>query len=1483
MRRIALACFAFASLVVAHGQTRVDPVTQINWPRATGDGPPSSGACFATVYGLPYTDLTNNNQYVCGGSGWLQVNGAGGSPGGSDLDMQYNHPRGTFAGSNAFTFNGSHGAIGVGSTIDSGPTLSANADGTILSPSAVSLISEDSTQVENGLYLGLTINPSAPTTAAAYGERIDVSTSSTGPQWGSNPEFAALVSNAINTGTGTGADGILQMLNELTSININSGEVAEETGVYSASFNIGSGELDLALGLNGSIVQDGNGIIDAADEIEATFDSPGNASTTTVLNGVHITTPNNNGDEIDTLNGLLIDEQCVDGVVTCDEMNIAGTGKSAFAGPITTPTLPPGTNTTQVATTAFVKAAITAAGGAFSGGLGASYQDVTEIAAPSNPASGNDRLYTNSTTHLLACLTSAGGNCMPTGGGSGTVSSVALTVPSWLTVGGSPITTFGTIGLTPTAAQTSHQVIGTCGSGTTFAPCSLVSGDIPTLNQNTTGSAASLSISGQTGLLSFTGLASTNRIKTVRDAADTLLELGGSYTPTGTWVWTSASVTWPTFNQNTTGNAATANNAVNLSGTGVDYAPYQSASATTGYIVAPVTSGHTFVYAWQPSGAAVAPTAFDITAFLASGTVTSFSSGNLAPLFTTSVATATNTPALSFALSSAAQNSVWAGPATGGAGAPSYQTSPTIAVTNMTGIGGFNISGNAATATLATGATNIAGGVANDVPYQTGVGATNFIAPVNNAVLITSAGGVPSESATLPSGLTIPGYLTSSGVSGMTTGQVPIAATATTITSSIALGTTGSDIPQLSGGLLAASILPKATTSAFGAVEGDASTLTLTSGVISCTTATTSQIGCAKPDGSTITISGGVITAIGSATPNALTMNNSGSGAASGATFNGSAGVTLSYNTLGAAPALGNNVPQTTSFTIVVNTVHRFTGSGASNATTPASVTTGFIASIWNQGTAAVTVVTGGPTLVCVPSTCIVPVGAAASITTDGTNFDVQISNALGSAFGTAANVNTGTSGATIPLLNVANTWGGLQTFGTNFSVGGVTATGATGTGNVVFSISPALTGTPDASGATQFKLPVGASFASAANGETGYDTTNKNWHDWANAVDNLRLILPASGTYTNGHCLQISNAGGVITGTDAGSSCGSDSGGGTSGWSGTPLTFISTTTQYAPPVGGSLTSATESVADVASPVAQTISNLSVSLSGALGASASLQVIFRDGGVSQALTCTTAAGGASCVDSTHSYNVAKGDLIDFQLVSSGTVTAGVPQIVITYAAGTSSVGVTSIATTSPITGGTITSTGTIACATCLVATVNPSAGLLRVAGSTQTATGAELSGDATTSGSNAVTVVKINGGAMPTSAALLASNSSAQPTAVTVGTGVITAAGINGGSAGALGVLIATGTAAMNTSVIASGACATVVTVAGSGIATTDVIEVGFNGDPTAVTGYGASATGAVLTIYPYPSSGNANFKVCNSSASSITPSALTLNWKVYR
>jgi hypothetical protein len=64
--------------------------------------------------------------------------------------------------------------------------------------------------------------------------------------------------------------------------------------------------------------------------------------------------------------------------------------------------------------------------------------------------------------------------------GTGTVTSVILTTPSWLTVTGSPITTSGTLAVTPTVAQAAHQVIATCGAGSTFAPCLLVAGDLGT-------------------------------------------------------------------------------------------------------------------------------------------------------------------------------------------------------------------------------------------------------------------------------------------------------------------------------------------------------------------------------------------------------------------------------------------------------------------------------------------------------------------------------------------------------------------------------------------------------------------------------------------------------------------------------------------------------------------------------------------------------------------------------------------------------------------------------------------------------------------------------------------------------------------------------------------------------------------------------------------------------------------------------------------
>ena len=117
---------------------------------------------------------------------------------------------------------------------------------------------------------------------------------------------------------------------------------------------------------------------------------------------------------------------------------------------------------------------------------------------------------------------------------------------------------------------------------------------------------------------------------------------------------------------------------------------------------------------------------------------------------------------------------------------------------------------------------------------------------------------------------------------------------------------------------------------------------------------------------------------------------------------------------------------------------------------------------------------------------------------------------------------------------------------------------------------------------------------------------------------------------------------------------------------------------------------------------------------------------------------------------------------------------------------------------------------------------------------------------------------------------------------VTPGTGVSTMLASAPGSAGGPTTTVASGTSALGTGAIASGACATAVTTAATGTATTDVINWGFNGDPTGVTGYAPTANG-MLTIIAYPSANNVNYKVCNLTAASITPGAITLNWRVQR
>jgi hypothetical protein len=114
------------------------------------------------------------------------------------------------------------------------------------------------------------------------------------------------------------------------------------------------------------------------------------------------------------------------------------------------------------------------------------------------------------------------------GGGGGTVTSVAATVPSFLSIAGSPITTSGTLAITYsgtalpianggtgqttaaaaitalTGSQTAGQYLRS--DGTNAALAAIQAADVPTLNQNTTGTAANITASSNSTLTTLSAL-----------------------------------------------------------------------------------------------------------------------------------------------------------------------------------------------------------------------------------------------------------------------------------------------------------------------------------------------------------------------------------------------------------------------------------------------------------------------------------------------------------------------------------------------------------------------------------------------------------------------------------------------------------------------------------------------------------------------------------------------------------------------------------------------------------------------------------------------------------------------------------------------------------------------------------------------------------------------------------------------------------------
>jgi hypothetical protein len=87
---------------------------------------------------------------------------------------------------------------------------------------------------------------------------------------------------------------------------------------------------------------------------------------------------------------------------------------------------------------------------------------------------------------------------------------------------------------------------------------------------------------------------------------------------------------------------------------------------------------------------------------------------------------------------------------------------------------------------------------------------------------------------------------------------------------------------------------------------------------------------------------------------------------------------------------------------------------------------------------------------------------------------------------------------------------------------------------------SPTPTGTFNGSGLTQQSLPVHTSFATLANGEVGYDSTNKNWHLWQNGAD--VILAPLAAGFVSGNCGAPTATSSTWQIADSGNPCGTSS-----------------------------------------------------------------------------------------------------------------------------------------------------------------------------------------------------------------------------------------------------------------------------------------------------------------------------------------------------
>ena len=387
----------------------------------------------------------------------------------------------------------------------------------------------------------------------------------------------------------------------------------------------------------------------------------------------------------------------------------------------------------------------------------------------------------NATAGTLTATTGAFTNLSSTNTITGSISGNAATVTTNANLTGD-VTSSGNATTLAATTVTSKALTGFLSTTGTITATDTILSAINKL----VGNAAAYVTNLATGVTGTLAIANGGTGQTTRQAALNALAgaqtsgyfLRGDGANVGMAAITAADI--PTLNQSTTGNAATATvlqtartlNGVSFNGSAnVTIPPLVTGDITTSGNVS--SYNNTVPLAKGGTGATTASAA---RANL--GLVTIASSGSASDLLSGTISTA-----------------LLPSPFTSGTASGSTSKFATVIGTFTTGhCLQIDASGNIADAGAACGSgTGGSGtvntGTVNQIAYYAATGtAVNGLATANNGVLVTSGAGVPSISATLPSGLTIPGYLTANQtitLSGDVAGSGTTAITATIGTNAV--------------------------------------------------------------------------------------------------------------------------------------------------------------------------------------------------------------------------------------------------------------------------------------------------------------------------------------------------------------------------------------------------------------------------------------------------------------------------------------------------------------------------------------------------------------------------------------------------------------------------------------------------------------------------------------------------------------------------